>query len=289
MLLRKNRLIRRRVIIGLLLAASLTLLTLSFRESSGGAAGAVQRSVLSVTGPATDAVHRVTQPVVDAWNWSTGLINARDENAKLKKQLGQAANNAVRVQEQEQEIKNLQSLLNYTHTIDARSYESVTAAVTANSPSDYRRTIVINVGSNDGVAVNDPVIGPYDQGGALVGRVIAVTGGNAIVRLIVDPQNAVTAADLSGTAKGSVVPSPGDPGMLNMLMVSASEVIHRNDIVVTAGYGGPLEPVLPRGIPIGKVSNTGISDGDTDQTIQITPFVDFEDLSDVLVLKVQPS
>jgi rod shape-determining protein MreC len=289
MLLRKNRLIRRRVIIGLLLAASLTLLTLSFRESSGGAAGAVQRSVLSATGPATDAVHRVTQPVVDAWNWSTGLINARDENAKLKRQLGQAANNAVRVQEQEQEIKNLQSLLNYTHTIDARSYESVTAAVTANSPSDYRRTIVINVGSNDGVAVNDPVIGPYDQGGALVGRVIAVTGGNAIVRLIVDPQNAVTAADLSGTAKGSVVPSPGDPGMLNMLMVSASEVIHRNDIVVTAGYGGPLQPVLPRGIPIGKVSNTGISDGDTDQTIQITPFVDFEDLSDVLVLKVQPS
>src|SRR5262245_25245740 len=103
MLLRKNRLIRRRVIIGLLLAASLTLLTLSFRESSGGAAGAVQRSVLSVTGPATDAVHRVTQPVVDAWNWSSGLINARDENAKLKKQVGQASGYAVQIQEQEQE------------------------------------------------------------------------------------------------------------------------------------------------------------------------------------------
>ena len=109
------------------------------------------------------------------------------------------------------------------------------------------------------------------------------------MRLIVDPQSAVTAAVLGGTAKGSLVPSSGDPGMLSMLMVGADEVVNQDDTVVTAGYRGPLEPVLPRGIPIGKVSNVGLSDADTDKTIQVTPFVDFEDLTDVLVLKVQNS
>ena len=45
MLLGNNRLIRRRVIVGLLLAASLTLLTLSFREGNGGVIGGIQRTV----------------------------------------------------------------------------------------------------------------------------------------------------------------------------------------------------------------------------------------------------
>jgi len=75
MLIGKNRLIRRRVIIGLLLAASLTLLTLSFREGSAGVTGSIRRSTLSITAPLSDVVHRITQPVADAWDgrpgWST--------------------------------------------------------------------------------------------------------------------------------------------------------------------------------------------------------------------------
>ena len=49
MLIGKNRQLRRRAVIGLLLAASLTLLTLSFRQGSQGVMGAIQRGALTVT------------------------------------------------------------------------------------------------------------------------------------------------------------------------------------------------------------------------------------------------
>ena len=56
--------------IGLLLAASLTLLTLSFRQGSEGAIGAIQRGALAITAPFSSATTRVTKPFVDAWNWA---------------------------------------------------------------------------------------------------------------------------------------------------------------------------------------------------------------------------
>ena len=84
MLIGKNRFIRRRVVIGLLLAASLTLLTLSFRGGSDGVIGVIQRGALSITAPFSAATTRVTKPFVDAWNWAGGLVDARSENERLK-------------------------------------------------------------------------------------------------------------------------------------------------------------------------------------------------------------
>ena len=82
MLIGKNRHLRRRAVIGLLLAASLTLLTLSFRQGSEGAIGAIQRGALTITAPFSSATTRVTKPFVDAWNWTSGLADARSENAR---------------------------------------------------------------------------------------------------------------------------------------------------------------------------------------------------------------
>src|SRR5436190_23726787 len=82
MLLSKNRVIRRRAVVGLLVAASLTLLTMSYREGSTGVVGSVQNGVTEVTAPFASVAHRVTSPFVDAWHWTTGLIHARDQTAK---------------------------------------------------------------------------------------------------------------------------------------------------------------------------------------------------------------
>src|SRR6476646_9730709 len=83
MLLSKNRVIRRRAVVGLLVAASLTLLTMSYREGSTGVVGSIQRGAVSVTAPFASAAHRVTRPFVDGWNWTTGLVHARNQTAQL--------------------------------------------------------------------------------------------------------------------------------------------------------------------------------------------------------------
>src|SRR5581483_5148518 len=85
MLLSKNRIIRRRAVVGLLVLAALALLSLSYRQGSTGVVGDIQRGTSSVTAPLTTAANRVTRPFIDAWNWTRGLINARNENARLRR------------------------------------------------------------------------------------------------------------------------------------------------------------------------------------------------------------
>jgi rod shape-determining protein MreC len=294
MLLGNNRLIRRRVIVGLLLAASLTLLTLSFREGNGGVIGGIQRTALAVTAPVSGVVHRVTQPFVDGWNWTTGLVDARQENARLKEQLKELGAREVQNQVDADQTAKLEELLNYKQSNVTSDYEQVGAAGIGQSSNPNTQTIIINVGSNDGIALNDPVIGPYKDGGGLIGRVVLVTPAAATVRLITDKDSGVTAGILGGSAKGVLLPSDANDGLLSMENVKQEDVVTQGDTVITSGYSNTgakrnvLPSIFPRGIPVGRVTSVSQTDiGDPTKVIQVTPFVDLGDLTDVLVVKVK--
>jgi rod shape-determining protein MreC len=286
MIVGKNRVIRRRAVVGLLLAASLTLLTLSFRQGSQGVIGAFQRGAVSATAPLSEASHRVTQPFVDAYHWTAGLFHARQENRRLHRLLEKTGGEQVLVAQLREENARLQALLNYQQSV---RYRTVSGSVIAQSPNAYTSTITLDVGSADGVSVDDPVIAPYGSGGGLVGRIAHVTGNASTVLLITDPTSAVVARIQGGTAKGLLAPSSGDPGQLNLGLVEKEQVVRRGQVVVTAGYRlrRHQEALLPSGIPIGRVTNWGQSDLSTYKTIQVTPFVDLQNLSDVLVLEVE--
>jgi cell shape-determining protein MreC len=64
--------------------------------------------------------------------------------------------------------------------------------------------------------------------------------------------------------------------------------MQQGDVIVTAGLGQgtDLKALLPQGIPIGTVTSVSESDTTNQKTIQVTPFVDFQDLNLVQVLKV---
>src|SRR4029079_16103005 len=70
--------------------AGVRLLPLSSGQGSEGVIGVIQRGALSITAPFSSATTRVTKPFVDAWNWAGGLVDARSENERLKKQLEEA-------------------------------------------------------------------------------------------------------------------------------------------------------------------------------------------------------
>jgi len=290
MLISKNRVIRRRAIIGLLFAASLTLLTLSFRDGSNGAIGAIQRTALSVTAPASELTQRVTAPFTDAWHWTSGLVNAREENEKLKAELQRATALLQQAQQATNANAQLRKQLQYQNSTAAAAFDPVGATVIALPSNAYHQSITIDVGTNNGVAVNDPVVAPSGDGSSapagLIGKISAVTASASKVQLITDPQSAVTASDEKGGAKGIIIPSAGNPDMLQMLDVSTSAAMQQGDVIVTAGLTNGLQALLPTGIPIGTVTSVSESDSNTVKTIQVTPFVDFQNLSLVQVLKV---
>jgi rod shape-determining protein MreC len=293
MLLSKNRLIRRRAVVGLLLVAALALLSLSYRQGSTGVVGDIQRGTSSVTAPLTTAAHRVTQPFVDAWNWTAGLINARNENARLKRYQEQYSTLLTQYQSAKQHITQLEALLNFKSTVSvAKQYPSVGASVIQQPLDVYNGSVVIDVGTGAGVAPSDPVVAPSDGGGGLIGVVTTCTTSTCNVRLITDQQvgSSVTAKVLGADAQGSLVPSSGDPGLLSLELVSnAIRLQQHGQTVVTAGTrSSRLQALLPPGIPIGRISSVQTTDYSNGgyHFIQVTPFVDFGNLSAVLVLQV---
>ena len=279
--------------IGLLLAASLTLLTLSFRQGSQGAIGAIQRGALAITAPLSTATTRVTQPFVDGWNWAGGLIDARSENARLKRELEQARATNVTLQQALDDNAQLQKLLKFTQNSQVASqYPYVGATVITQPGNVYSQTITLHVGSNDGISINDPVVAPAGDStvfAGLVGRVSAVTGSACHVELLLDPDYAASARILTTTVRGIVLPNSSDPGVLALQGVSQDEAVKTGGVVVTAGIQSRqgLQSLLPPGIPIGLVTSVSQSDlTATSKTIQVTPFVDLQSLDHVLVLKV---
>ena len=74
----------------LLRLVSLALLTVYFRESSGGSLHGLQSTGSSVLRPFEVAANRVAQPFRDAAGWLGGLSSARSENKKLRQKLADA-------------------------------------------------------------------------------------------------------------------------------------------------------------------------------------------------------
>lgn len=286
MLLSKNRVIRRRAVVGLLVAASLTLLTMSYREGSTGVVGSVQNGVTEVTAPFASVAHRVTSPFVDGWHWTTGLINARNQTAKLHQLEAQAGRDAALIQQLQDQVHTLRGQANYVQ--QNPSFKPVSGSVIIESPDIESPSVMIGIGSDQGVQVNDPVIAPLSSGGALVGRVKDVTANTATVEVLLNPAIGVTASVQNRQgANGTIVPSTGTPGELTMAEVPQSALVKDGDTVVTSGYTGRLKSLYPDGIPIGKVTYVQNNDlGQQSKQIQVTPFVNFDNLSGVVVLEL---
>jgi rod shape-determining protein MreC len=291
MLLSKNRVIRRRAVLGLLVAASLTLLTMSYREGSTGVVGSMQRSASQLTSPFSAVAHRVTSPFVDGWHWTTSLIHARNQTAQLhidQTKLGQAAS---LIKQQAAEIANLRALAHWVQKNP--QYNPVSGSVISQSPDATSPTVTLGIGSDQGVKVNDAVVAPISEGGGLVGRVSDVTATTALVETLLDPDTGVSAG-VQGEqgASGTVVPATGTPGELILESVPQSARVRKGDTVITTGLPGSgnqqqlLQSFYPAGILIGRVDTVSNNDlGSQSQVIQVTPFVNFATLNDVAVLE----
>jgi cell shape-determining protein MreC len=115
-----------------------------------------------------------------------------------------------------------------------------------------------------------------------------VTGSTATVQVLLDPAIGVTAT-VQGEqgANGTIVPSTGTPGELTMAEVPQSVLVKNGDTVVTSGYTGKLGSLYPDGIPIGRVTYVQNNDlGQQSKQIQVTPFVNFDNLGGVVVLEM---
>ncbi len=271
---------RRRVVVAALTILSLVLVTVYFRESDGGFLHNAQSTGASVLRPFEVGAERVARPFRDAAGWFGGLLHAKDENKKLRREVDDLRQQAILNQAALRENAQLKAMLGYLEGPRfPKDYTSVTARVIARAPSQFVKQIVVSAGKNDGISKHDAVV----TAEGLVGEVTKVANNVAQVTMLTDATSAVSALDISTNASG--IAQSGIAGSLSVDRVTKDQVVNPNDVLVTAGWrSGDLSSLYPRGIPVCLVTQVGQSDTDLYKQIQCNPFVNFSTLEAVIIL-----
>jgi rod shape-determining protein MreC len=274
--------LKRRIIVGVLVLLSLVLITVSFRSS---ALDGVQGTAASLLRPFEVAADRVTRPFRDAASWTRGLVHAKSENEKLRKQIAYYREQLILDEGAVQENVQLKAASNYHGPATIADFHPVVAAVLVNPQNAIDQSVEIAAGSRDGVRVGNVVVA---SSSGLVGTVARVSRSVSRVTLLTDDQSAVTASDLTHpSAVGVIKRGGGGSDVLILDRVAKNDNVNVGDTIITAGtLGGPgaLPSMFPRGIPIGSVTSRSNSDVNPFKNIQVSPLVDFSSLQTVIVL-----
>ncbi len=163
-------------------------------------------------------------------------------------------------------------------------FDTVRATVIARDPSNILATLVLGVGTDDGVKVGHIVVS--EQG--LVGRVSEVGASYSKVLLITDPSSTLSALVEGSRATGIVRGQNGDA--LIMEWILQTEKVKAGDVVVTAGLGlgQDLRSLYPEGLVVGKIVQLQNAEAAAYQRAIIAPAVDLRRLENVLVVRTTP-
>ncbi len=270
---------RRRAVLALLIVGSFVLLTITYGRSSNG----LQRGVSTIFSPVQSVSDRALKPARDLVDWFDKTFDARGENSRLKSELVTARTQAVAGQEALNENKQLRKLVELDHdpALASSAYEEVIGRVTVRSPTVWHSSVGIDVGSSDGVHVDDPVI----SGDGVVGRIASVEGGSSQVMLLTDHESAISAKVLPAGVQGVVKPEVGNPEDLILDFIDSTKRVHGGLTVVTAGWCTQgLCSLFPPGLPLGEVTKASIIEQEAKEQVQVRPYADLRNLDLVQVL-----
>jgi rod shape-determining protein MreC len=270
---------RRRAVLALLIASSFLLLTLTYGQAPNG----VQQGMGTVFNPIADVADRALKPARDLVGWFDETFEARGENGRLREELAAARKQAVAGQAALNENAELRNLLRFDRSpvLVYSTFEPVTGRVITRSPTIWNSAVTIDLGSDDGVRVDDPVV----SGDGLVGSVASVQGGSAQVTLLTHHTSGVTARVLPGGAQGVVRPEVGDPETLVLDFIKAARNIGAGQTVVTSGWrASEVSSLFPANLAIGEVTEASIDDQEASQQVRLRPYADLANLDIVQVL-----
>jgi rod shape-determining protein MreC len=273
---------RRRAVLALLVGVSLILLTAYFGESPSSPLHSVQRGIVEVLSPIQEGASKALKPVRDVAGWFSDTFKAKSQRDQLLKEVQTLRGENAKLQQAVIQNTQLQKEVGLDNSTGISSYQPVGAHVISRDPQLWYATIEVDKGSDDGVRVDDPVVGD----GALVGKVSNVAPTVSIVTLITDHSYAVTAEvqDQFGDT-GELYPAVGNPNQMLLQFLPPHAPISVGQQVVTAGFkSGPLDSLYPAGIPIGQVSNANQNDLLNNRQVQVTPAADLRHLDAVQIL-----
>jgi len=303
---------RRRVIAALALT-SLLLVTLDL--SGNRVFDGIRSGASVITQPVRTAADVATQPLVRLWRSFRDYDRILEENRALRAQVD--AQRSAEIAAQNAIIEN-QDLLALEGLESLASYDSVTARLIGQSPSNFDQQVEIDRGAIHGIRVG---MSALNEAG-LVGKVTRVLPQSSIIMLATDPSFAVpvkvlgTVSTTTGGA-GPVATGDGgesDDGSASSSTTSLPEIVRETGVLrgqgiddlprvsfVSGGTGfgrievgdtvftaGGSTSLAPPNIPVGRVANVITRTGTAGQELEIELTADLARLQFVRVVLYQP-
>src|SRR5919198_4133732 len=205
------------------------------------------------------------------------IDHIRVDNAQLRQENDRLKAESARSEELRREVNQLTALLQLQNGLD---FKTVATQVIAREPSEFRRVVTLDKGTDAGIVVGDVVV---TQGSALAGRVTDVGPNSSTVMLITDTSSTVIGVLPTGPT-GEVVGQLSS--LLTMEKIESTAQVDLGQEIVTAGIelkGGVRSP-FPKGLVIGRLIDVKRDANAVVQTGYIVPTADLEHPEYALVI-----
>ena len=249
-------------------------ISLVFSRTQGGLERMVSDSIAAIE------YYVVKKPVEFVSNLFSEYNELKDvykENKILKAKLSSYASVEVNTYVLSKEIDELKKMLNIEYL--PTDYNVKTTSFVRES-DDWNNEITIDLGSLAGVSKDMVVISSK----GMIGKVTSVTEVTARVQLLTaeNPTSALPIQVINGDQNvyGLLNRYDIESKCFEITLFSDVEKFEDNAKVITSGLGGKA----PKGIYIGTVESSIVSEDGTSKTIRVKPAADFNDLSYVAVV-----
>ena len=237
----------------------------------------IRNTIGYVLVPLQSGVNRVGYGLYEELQDHRNLKAVQKENKRLNEQIDLLTEENNRLAQNEGELSRLRDL--YALDQDYLQYEKVAARVIAKDSENWFQVFRIDKGSQDGIRVDQNVM----ANGGLVGIVTDVGLNYATVRSIIDDESRVSAMCLQSSNTCIVA---GDltlyqQGRLRITDMQKDATIQDGDRIVTSNISSKFMP----GILVGYAVDIQDDEKKLMKTGYLIPAADFDDLTEVLVLK----
>ena len=249
----------------------LVLFLLSSNLGRGRSWNPAEQIIIEIIAPFQKFISQTISITEGIWLKYFGLVNLRNENIRLKKDLEVLRRENDRYLESLTTNKRLQKLLQFKETIN---YPVLAVQVIGRDPTGWFQSVIIDKGKRSGLKVNMAVV----NASGVVGRLVSVSYNYAKVLLIIDQNSAVDCIVQRSREKGIIKGLTEKICKLDYVVKTSDVAV--GDRVITSGMGR----VFPKGLPVGEVVEVKSKPGELFQDITIKPMVDFSKLEELLVI-----
>ncbi len=272
----RSRRSRRTLTVVILVVLSLSLISLDLNGRTHSLTSGLKSAANDVYAPLRQGILDIISPIGNVFAGAFNYGSVQAQNEQLQRTIGQLRAAQAERGFEENQLRQVMALQNLPFL---QSLPTVTAQTIDEYSSNFTATITLDKGRADGVDVGYPVVGA----GGLVGQVIQSFHHTAVVRLVTDGQSKVGVT--FGNQLIGIVDGQGPSSSMTADLVAPHTALHKGEVMFTSSLDAAE---FPPGIPVASVRSFHTPAGASQETIQVDPKADLDQLAYVDIVQWVP-